>query len=126
MGLGGADGSLLARLRRDRRPGWGAEGAGLGSPWKGVGWVSPARGDLWSPGPDRNIHLQSLRPQPRTEAGRERKDTAELLGSDRLTPASWPPSDGTSPRRACARHALQAGRFGGARASLADARDAQA
>lgn len=111
-GLGRGWGALMGFSKE----GSGGTAAGVGNGGRGPGVSSDGRG-VGGPGlrgsgsakSDRNIHLQSLRPPPRTETGPKRKDTAGFRGSGGLSLASWPPSDVTPPRRACAWHARQAG-----------------
>lgn len=73
----------------------GGRGPGVSSDGRRVG--GPGLRASGSPKSDRNIHLESLRPPPRTETGPKRKDTAGLLGTGGLTLASRPPSDVTPP-----------------------------
>lgn len=102
MGLskGGSGGTAAGVGNGGRGPGVSSDGRRVGRP--GLRGSGSAKSD-------RNIHLQSLRPPPRTETGPKRKDTAGFRGSGGLSLASWPPSDVTPPRRACAWHARQAG-----------------
>ena len=102
MGLskGGSGGTAAGVANGGRGPGVSSDGRAVGGP--GLRESGSAKSD-------RNIHLQSLRAPLRTETGPKRKDTTGFRGAGGLSRASWPPSDVTPPRRACARHARQAG-----------------